>query len=111
LLPIRALHELRDIIDVLQNTAVEIYEAKQKALAEGDREAELKISEGKDIMSILCQFLIFLSWFSANEQNYSEGEYECLRGRSIIPGRASCSGFVSSISFILPSLLMSFARY
>ena len=53
MIPSRALHELRDIIDVLQTTAVEIYEAKQKALAEGDPEAELKISEGKDIMSIL----------------------------------------------------------
>lgn len=59
MIPSRALHELRDIIDVLQTTAVEIYEAKQKALAEGDREAELKISEGKDIMSILGQFGFF----------------------------------------------------
>jgi len=63
LLPSRALHELRDIIDVLETTAVEIYEAKQKALAEGDREAELKVSEGKDIMSILGQFWKFYGWF------------------------------------------------
>jgi hypothetical protein len=61
LFPSRALHELRDIVDVLQNTAVEIYEAKQKALAEGDGEAEMKVSEGKDIMSILGQFLFFVA--------------------------------------------------
>jgi hypothetical protein len=59
LIPSRTLHELRDIVDVLQNTAVEIYEAKQKTLAEGDRETEMKVSEGKDIMSILGQL-----WFS-----------------------------------------------
>jgi hypothetical protein len=38
LIPSRALRDLRDIVDILQNTAVEIYEAKQKALAEGDQE-------------------------------------------------------------------------
>jgi hypothetical protein len=60
LIPSRALHELRDIVDVLQATAMEIYEPKEQALAKGDREAEMKVSEGKDIMSILGQLWSFV---------------------------------------------------
>lgn len=68
-------------MDVLQDTAVEIFEAKQKALVEGDQEAEMNFSEGKDVMSILCQ-LYGSSWLLlCLSKHLSEGKYECFCGR------------------------------
>lgn len=53
LLPWKSLHEIRDIVDVLHNTTVEIFEAKKKALEEGDEAVTQQITQGKDFMSIL----------------------------------------------------------
>jgi hypothetical protein len=53
LLPWKSLHEIRDIVDVLHNTTVEIFEAKKKALEEGDEAVTQQIGQGKDFMSIL----------------------------------------------------------
>ncbi|KAF8807052.1 cytochrome P450 [Phlegmacium glaucopus] len=55
ILPWKSLHELRDIVDVLHNTSVEIFEAKKKALEEGDEAVARQIGYGKDIMSILMR--------------------------------------------------------
>ncbi|KAF8159576.1 cytochrome P450 [Crassisporium funariophilum] len=54
-LPWRIARELRDIMDVLHNTSVEILESKKKALAEGDDALAKQIGQGKDIMSILLK--------------------------------------------------------
>ena len=59
LLPWKNLHELRDVVDVLNNTAIEIFEEKKKALEEGDESVTLQISKGKDIMSILSAYRHF----------------------------------------------------
>ena len=40
-------------MDVLHNTTVEIFEAKKKALEEGDEAVTQQIGQGKDFMSIL----------------------------------------------------------
>ena len=40
-------------MDVLNNTAIEIFEKKKKALEEGDESVTQQIGKGKDIMSIL----------------------------------------------------------
>ena len=53
ILPWKNLHELRDVVDVLNNTAIEIFEEKKKALEEGDEAVTQQIGKGKDIMSIL----------------------------------------------------------
>lgn len=53
LLPWKSLHEIRDIVDVLHKTTVEIFEAKKKALEEGDEAVAQQIGQGKDFMSIL----------------------------------------------------------
>ena len=53
LLPWKSVHEIRDIVDVLHNTTVDIFEAKKKALEEGDEAVTQQISQGKDLMSIL----------------------------------------------------------
>jgi hypothetical protein len=47
------MHELRDIVDVMHNTSVEILESKKRALEEGDQAVAKQIGGGKDIMSIL----------------------------------------------------------
>ncbi|KAJ3510085.1 hypothetical protein NLJ89_g4875 [Agrocybe chaxingu] len=55
LIPWKALHDLRDVVDVLHNTSVEIIESKKKALAEGDESVAHQIGQGKDILSILLK--------------------------------------------------------
>jgi cytochrome P450 len=55
LLPWKTLHQLRDIVDILHNTSVEIFESKKRALAEGDEAVAAQIGQGKDILSILMK--------------------------------------------------------
>lgn len=55
LLPWKNLHDVRDIVDVMYNTSVEIFESKKKALADGDEALARQIGRGKDIMSILMR--------------------------------------------------------
>ncbi|KAF8966256.1 cytochrome P450 [Flammula alnicola] len=55
ILPWKNLHEVRDVVDVLHNTSVEIFESKKKALVEGDEALAHQIGQGKDIMSILMR--------------------------------------------------------
>jgi hypothetical protein len=58
-LPWKDAHQLRDIVDILHNTSVEIFESKKKALADGDEAVASQIGRGKDIMSILSRRLFF----------------------------------------------------
>ncbi|TFK27112.1 cytochrome P450 [Coprinopsis marcescibilis] len=53
LLPWKKLHALRDMVDVIHNTSVEIYERKRNALEAGDEALREQILQGKDIISIL----------------------------------------------------------
>ena len=52
-LPFQAVQELRQIVDVMYATSVEILETKKRALEEGDEAVERQVARGKDIMSIL----------------------------------------------------------
>jgi hypothetical protein len=54
LLPFENVRRLRDCVDVMHNTSLEIFEAKKRALKEGDQGIAEQIGGGKDIMSILC---------------------------------------------------------
>jgi hypothetical protein len=47
--------QLREIIDVMHNTSVEIFEKKKRALQEGDAAVSQQIGQGKDIISILSE--------------------------------------------------------
>ena len=58
LLPWKNLHEMRDIVDVLTNTSVEIFEEKKKALEKGDAIVTQQIEEANDIMGILSACLL-----------------------------------------------------
>lgn len=55
LLPYKALHDCRDIVDVMDRTSREIYSQKKQALVDGDEALKTKIGQGKDIMSILSK--------------------------------------------------------
>ena len=55
LLPWKILHDVWDIVDLMYNTSVEMFESKKKALAEGDEALATQIGRGKDIMSILSE--------------------------------------------------------
>lgn len=60
-LPWNSLHMMRDVVDILHSTSVEIIESKKKALRLGDEEISKQIGHGKDIISTLstCS-IIFL---------------------------------------------------
>ncbi|KAG2017966.1 cytochrome P450 [Coprinopsis cinerea AmutBmut pab1-1] len=46
---------LRDIIDIMHSTSVEIFQLKQRALAEGDDVVSSRIAKGRDVLSILMR--------------------------------------------------------
>jgi len=54
-LPWPTLHELRDIIDTMHNTSVEVVESKKRALKGGDEAIAKQIGQGKDVISILMR--------------------------------------------------------
>ncbi|KAF5316332.1 hypothetical protein D9619_006492 [Psilocybe cf. subviscida] len=54
-IPWKALHETRDIVDLMEKTSREIYEDKKRALANGDGALIAKVGQEKDIMSILMR--------------------------------------------------------
>ena len=56
LLPWKNLHGMRDIVDVLTRTAVDIFEEKKQALEKGDDVVTQQIDKGKDIISILSAY-------------------------------------------------------
>ncbi|PPR01103.1 hypothetical protein CVT24_000411 [Panaeolus cyanescens] len=53
--PVKAFHQMRDIVDTLHETSLDIYRSKKKALLEGNQEVTEQISKGKDILSILMK--------------------------------------------------------
>ena len=55
--PSQPVQELREIIDLIHSTSVDIFEMKKRALKEGDEAVERQVARGKDIMSILRRFI------------------------------------------------------
>ncbi|KAF8968134.1 cytochrome P450 [Flammula alnicola] len=68
--PSEILHKMRDIVDVLHNTSVEIFESKKKALEAGDEALSAQIGRGKDIISILMK----ANMKASDEEKLSEEE-------------------------------------
>ncbi|RDB25864.1 Docosahexaenoic acid omega-hydroxylase CYP4F3 [Hypsizygus marmoreus] len=81
LIPLTNVRRLRDIVDVIDATSVEIYTAKKSALAQGDEAVMKQIEQAKDIMSILMK----TNMEAADEDKLPETEilgqmsYETLR--------------------------------
>jgi hypothetical protein len=76
LFPSPDVHELRDIIDLMQSTSVEIYNSKKKALEEGDDAIKQHIAQGKDVISVLSESENVVALRLADNVLSSEGEYE-----------------------------------
>ncbi|KIK05288.1 hypothetical protein K443DRAFT_3951 [Laccaria amethystina LaAM-08-1] len=55
ILPWKNMHDVRDIVDAMHKTSLEIFESKKKALLDGDDVVARQIGEGKDIMSMLMR--------------------------------------------------------
>ncbi|KAI0648564.1 cytochrome P450 [Trametes meyenii] len=55
LVPNKGVQKVRDIVNVLHERAVAIYEEKRRALERGDESLKDKVGEGKDLMSILMR--------------------------------------------------------
>ncbi|KAF9557442.1 cytochrome P450 [Agrocybe pediades] len=53
--PSKGVKKMRDIVDVLHETSVEIYESKLTAIKKGDEALAAQIGKGKDIISILLK--------------------------------------------------------
>jgi hypothetical protein len=62
IMPWKTLHQLRDISDIVHNTAVEIINSKKRALEDGDKAVARQIGQGKDILSILSRCFSFLDY-------------------------------------------------
>jgi hypothetical protein len=62
LIPWKTLHQIRDIADVIHNTAVEIINSKKRALEDGDEAVARQIGQGKDILSILSRGFSFFGY-------------------------------------------------
>jgi len=50
-------HRVKDMSDYMWNLSQEVYAGKKKALEQGDEVVARQVGRGKDIMSILSEFL------------------------------------------------------
>lgn len=76
--PYNNLHAVRDIVDVIYDTSVKIFEAKKAALDNGDETSSKQVGRGKDIMSILSKFSTLLdveNWL--DRLLFSKSEHDC----------------------------------
>lgn len=55
MLPFKSAQHVREIIDDLYATSQSVYHAKKSALTGGDEKLKHDVSEGRDIMSVLCK--------------------------------------------------------
>ncbi|KAF6754459.1 cytochrome P450 [Ephemerocybe angulata] len=55
IVPWKDLHDARDIVDVMWDTATKIVESKKQAIREGDDSIARQVGKGKDIISILIK--------------------------------------------------------
>ena len=65
--PIPGLRELMRISRTLRGKSREIFERKKEALLRGDEALAMQVGEGKDIMSVLCEFVFFLGQLRGGE--------------------------------------------
>ena len=54
--PHKGAQKVKSIVDVMHQRSVEIYQSKKEALEQGDEAVTQQIGEGRDLMSILCEF-------------------------------------------------------
>ena len=95
LLPWKDLHDLRDIVDTMYKTSVEIFESKKKAMMDGDDAVATQIGHGKDILSTLSTRTLpaftssFLPIFIVVRANMNASNEDKLDESELI-GQVSC---------------------
>ena len=57
--PNMKLKQLRDIVDIMDDTAVDVYKKAKEGMEKGDEELVNRVGQGKDIMSILRSYSSF----------------------------------------------------
>lgn len=61
MIPSKTLHNVRDMVDLIENTSIEILKEKRDALEKGGEEAMKDLTAGgKDIISILRGSLFYI---------------------------------------------------
>lgn len=98
LLPIKNVRRLRDIINVLHNTSVEILEARRRALLEGDEAVVSQIGR-KDITSILMK----ANMEASDQDKLSESEVLGQMSSLIFAAMDTTSNALSRASSLLAS--------
>jgi hypothetical protein len=56
LTPWKKLETLRNMVDVMEDTSVQVLEEKKNAIAQGDDVVLQQVGQGKDLLSVLCVF-------------------------------------------------------
>ena len=57
MIPIGAVRKMKEVIGILHEESVFIYESKKKALTEEEDSVVRQVGKGKDILSVLCEYL------------------------------------------------------
>jgi hypothetical protein len=52
--PLKRLRQMRDIVDVMEETSEQVFNSKKEAFLRGDEAVLNQVGKGKDILSILC---------------------------------------------------------
>lgn len=71
-----ALKEQFNIVDTLTQAAEQIWKEKKRAAALGEKSSNSEISEGHDILSILCTFLPSSRCVASGLSRLSEGKQQ-----------------------------------
>ena len=59
LIPSKTIQMVTDIVDIMHEQSVEVYNAKKEALNKGEDAVVQQVGKGKDILSILREFKLF----------------------------------------------------
>ena len=94
LMPIPSIQRLKTITDIMAQRTEEIYFAKKKAIESGDKELLNALGEGKDIMSVLCEYTRYFKPTVPYDVFNSEGEPESVQGRQTPGSGGSCANGV-----------------
>lgn len=89
IVPWKNLHTIRDIVDVMHSTAVDVVERKRKAIRDGVSTSS-QVGRGKDIMSILSKRASVIPRTEINGENKSKEiwrqprQIDCRRRKSSV---------------------------
>ncbi|KAF9043393.1 cytochrome P450 [Panaeolus papilionaceus] len=97
ILPVPAFKEMRDIIDTLHHTSLEIYKRKKQALLDGNLDVVEQVSNGNDILSILMKH----NMEALEEDKLSDEEIYAQISTFTFAGTDTTSNAVSRILWLL----------